>query len=281
MTTLYEKEGRKPYKAYRNADFLNSVDARAIRVQCEFTEPSVRFKKYGVNHTVVFFGSARIKDPAIAEENLKKIEKELQHLEKPTPEQVEQLEFAKTCKRTSPYYGKARELACKLTKWSLSIEDPAERFHIITGGGPGIMEAANRGTADGGGRPIGMNITLPDELDLNPYCDREVSFFFHYFFVRKYWLFYLSKALVVFPGGFGTLDELFEILTLLKTKKTTKYVPIVLFGSDFWNTLFNFKGFLDWGVVTQAELDMFKIIDDVDEANEYLIRELTSHYINR
>jgi uncharacterized protein (TIGR00730 family) len=243
-----------PLKAYKNLDFLNSPDARIIRVLAEFTEPQARLRRAGVYNTVVFFGSAR----AAAPEN------------KPNEEGA---------KRLSRYYEHAATLAKKLSAWSQTIENPRKRFYVCTGGGPGIMEAANRGAREAGADSVGLNISLPMEQYPNPYQKHELSFEFHYFFIRKFWFFYLAKALVVFPGGVGTLDELFELLTLVQTNKTKKYMPIVLFGSEFWNEVVNFEALVKWGTISEKDLALFRIFDDVDEAFEYLKTELTKHYV--
>jgi len=178
----------------------------------------------------------------------------------------------------SRYYEDAALLAEKLTRWSLSIENPAKRFYICSGGGPGIMEAANRGAQNAGGPSIGLNISLPFEQTPNPFQTRELSFEFHYFFVRKYWFFYLGKALVIFPGGFGTMDELFELLTLVQTQKTKKYMPIILYGSEYWNELINFNALVKWGTINREDLNLFHFFDDVDSAFEFLRDELLKLY---
>lgn len=247
-------ESTWPPKAYKNLDFLSSPDARIIRVLSEFVEPQGRLRRAGVHNTVVFFGSAR----AIAPED------------KPKDERA---------KRLSQYYKHAAALAKKLSIWSQTIENPRKRFYVCTGGGPGIMEAANRGAREGGADSVGLNISLPMEQNPNPYQKHELSFEFHYFFIRKFWFFYLAKALVVFPGGVGTMDELFELLTLIQTNKTNKYMPIVLFGSEFWNEVVNFEALVKWGTIAEEDLELFRIFDDADEAFEYLKTELTKYYV--
>ena len=256
MTEKNQDESQSPLppKAYKNLDFLNSPDARIIRVLSEFIEPQGRLRRGGVHNTVVFFGSARTASPE----------------DKPTEEWA---------KRLGKYYEHAAALAGKLSTWSQTIENPRNRFYVCSGGGPGIMEAANRGAMEAGADSVGLNISLPMEQDPNPYQKRELSFDFHYFFIRKFWFFYLAKALVVFPGGLGTMDELFELLTLVQTKKTHKYMPIVLFGSEFWNDVVNFEALVKWGTISKEDLDLFRVLDDVDEAFEYLKAELTKHYV--
>jgi hypothetical protein len=268
-----------PLKAYANPEFLQSADARLIRVMCEMTEPAVRLRHHQIENTLVFFGSARFRPLAVAQAELDQVRAEISRQPALTREQKRRLDGAERALRTAPFYEQARELARGLTQWSRSLPDPARRFPVCTGGGPGIMEAANHGAFEAGGPSIGLGISLPAEQHLNPYCTPELTFEFHYFFVRKYWLFYLAKALIVFPGGFGTLDELFEILTLIQTRKTRKYVPVVLFGSAYWKPLINWDHFLDWGVVDEEDLALFRICDTVREAQEFLIGELTKYHL--
>jgi uncharacterized protein (TIGR00730 family) len=271
-----------PEKAYKNLDFLASPAGRLIRIQCELTEPGTRFRKHHVNNTIVLFGSARIPHPDRAAEELTRIEKEIAQEKSISREQKNHLDRARRLKRASHYYEEANQLSNDLTKWSTdNIPNPAKRFYICSGGGPGIMEAANRGAYEAGGKSVALGISLPFEQHLNVYADDDLGFEFHYFFVRKYWFLYLAKALVVFPGGFGTLDELFEMLTLIQTQKTQKYVPIVLYGKEFWNEVINFQALLEWGVISSEDLDLFKICDTVEETRDYLIQELTSYYLEK
>lgn len=270
----------RPEKAYKNIDFLTSPAGRLIRIQCELTEPAVRFRKHKVNNTIVLFGSARTPHPDQAREDLERIEKEIAGEKSMSREQKERLDLARRLKRASHYYEAASRLANDLTRWSMEkIPDPARRFYICSGGGPGIMEAANRGAHEAGGKSVALGISLPFEQHINPYATDDLAFEFHYFFVRKYWFLYLSKALVVFPGGFGTLDELFELLTLVQTRKTKKYVPIILYGKEFWNEVVNFRALLDWGTISPEDLDLFHIFDTVEETRDYLIRELSNYYL--
>jgi uncharacterized protein (TIGR00730 family) len=268
-----------PLKAYENPAFLNSPEARNIRVLCEMTEPAAHLKRQQVENTIVFFGSARFRSPDVAQKELAAIEADIRKKPAMTREQKADLDRARKMVLMAPYYDQARELARQLTQWSLSIPEPIRRFPICTGGGPGIMEAANRGAMEAGGQSIGLGISLPHEQSMNPYCTPELMFEFHYFFVRKYWFFYLAKALVAFPGGFGTQDELFEILTLIQTRKTKKYVPVVLFGSEFWNPLINWDHFVDRGVIDDDDVNLFRICDTVREAKDYLIGELTKYHL--
>lgn len=268
-------------KAYENLDFLHSPAARTIRVQCELAEPETRLRKEGVRNTIVFFGSARTLSEADALANLEKVRKETTAAELPSREKTKRIAHAEMLLSGSAYYEASRQLAHELTKWSLeTIERPDRRFYICSGGGPGIMEAANRGAAEAGGKSVGLGISLPFEQHANPWITKELNFEFHYFFVRKYWFLYLAKCMVVFPGGFGTMDELFEMLTLVQTKKTVKNVPIILFGSAFWNQVLNFEAFVRWGLISEEDIHLFKVIDTVEEAKEYIIKELTEHHIN-
>lgn len=272
-------DGRWPEKAYKNINFLRSPDARAIRVLCEFMEPGSRFRKLRVKDTIVFFGSARIKPRQAAKAQLEVAQDALQRKRGGSETLRAEFKRAKRALDASQFYEDAALLAEKLTAWSKSLESPARRFLICSGGGPGIMEAANLGAARAGGASIGLNISLPFEQAPNPYQSRELSFEFHYFFLRKFWFAYLAKALVVFPGGFGTLDELFEVLTLIQTKKTAKHMPVVIFGAKYWREIINFDALEKWGMIDRSDLKMFKLVDDVDDAFEYLKAELTRLYL--
>ncbi|MCX5904578.1 MAG: LOG family protein [Proteobacteria bacterium] len=268
-----------PIKAYKNFEFLNSPDARTVRVLCEFIEPAARFRHLRVRNTIVFFGSTRITTREAAEKNLRQIEKECSSGAGPQGMLTGKFEQARRSLTMSRYYEEAVLLAEKLTQWSLSIEDPAKRFYICSGGGPGIMEAANRGAQQAGGPSIGLNISLPFEQTPNPFQTKELSFEFHYFFVRKYWFFYLGKALVIFPGGFGTMDEMFELLTIVQTEKTKKYMPIILYGTEYWHEIINFNALVKWGTISEEDLNLFHFFDDVDSAFEFLRDELAHLYV--
>jgi len=268
-----------PLKAYDNPAFLSSPEGRLIRVMCEMTEPNGRLALHEIENTLVFFGSARLKSSEDAKRELTELESQIRAKPAITRDLKVRLDRARKLVATAPYYDQARELARELTQWSQSIPDPAKRFPVCTGGGPGIMEAANRGAKEAGGPSLGLGISLPHEQCINEYCTPDLTFEFHYFFVRKYWFFYLAKALIAFPGGFGTMDELFEMLTLIQTRKTKKYVPVVLFGSEFWRPLINWDHFIDWGVISEEDLALFKICDTVREAKDYLIGELTKYYV--
>ena len=220
----------KPIKAYKNGSFLNSPSARMIRILSEMIEPNSRLKKYRVRNTVVFFGSSRVIPREEAEANLRALQSK--H-DKDQANPSTTLKSAENALRLSRYYEDAADISEKLTLWFKTLENQGIRLNICTGGGPGIMEAANRGSSRVNGRSVGFNISLPMEQGANDYQTRELSFEFHYFFIRKFWFVYLAKALIVFPGGFGTLDELFELLTLIQTGKTKKRLPVVLYGKEY------------------------------------------------
>lgn len=269
-----------PQKAYKNLDFLNSSAARNIRVLCELTEPGIRFEEEKIEDTIVMFGSARTRPPAKAEAKLKEVEASIGDIANPTPEQALELHFARANAKAAHYYDETADLAEKLTKWSMSLkcEDGSCPYTICSGGGPGIMEAANVGAERAGGKSIGLGISLPFEQGVNESIPHALKFEFHYFFVRKFWFVSMARALIAFPGGFGTMDELFETLTLVQTDKIKDKPLIVLYGSEFWNSVFNFDALVEWGTISPADKDLFKIIDDVDEAADYIIRGLKERY---
>jgi hypothetical protein len=266
-------------KTYKNQEFLSSPEARQIRILCELTAPKQRFEEQGVENTIVFFGSARSVPMEKSRQNLALLEKRLKEPKADLETLQQELEHAKMQVKLSRYYEASASLAKKLTAWSLGFPENKNRFYICSGGGPGMMEASNKGAAEANGPSIGMNISLPFEQDPNPYQTSQLSFVFHYFFIRKFWFAYLAKALVVFPGGFGTMDELFEMLTLIQTRKVHKVVPIILFGSEFWNSFIDFNVLVKWGVIKKEDLNLFRLFDDVDEAFVYLKEVLTKEYL--
>lgn len=270
----------QPVKAYKNLDFLNSSEARTIRILSEFLEPLQRFSREKIQNTIVFFGSARTKDLESAEKDINLIEQKLKEGSSPA-EQFEsgedELEFARRQLFMARYYEDAVELARRLTEWSRKIESD-HHFVVCSGGGPGMMEAANRGAIAAGGKSIGLNISIPTEQYANPYITPELNFEFHYFFMRKFWFIYLAKALVIFPGGFGTLDELFEVLTLIQTEKVQKKLPIVIYGEKYWNQIINLEKMVDYGVISKCDLDLIHMCDSVECAFDYLTEELMKLY---
>ena len=270
-----------PLKAYKNIDFLNSDPARNIRILCEMTEPGLRFAKQNVEDTIVLFGSARTKPIVIAERELTVIKSAIKDPENLTVEEKRSLQQAECAIKSAPYYDAAVQLSESLTRWSISLsKDHQRRFLICSGGGPGIMEAANLGAHNAGGKSIGLGISLPFEQGVNEYIPKELQFEFHYFFMRKYWFVLLAKALVAFPGGFGTMDELFETLTLVQTKKVDEVPPIVLFGSEFWNDVCDFDALVKWGTISPGDIDLFKIVDTVEEAHDYIVDCLTERFLS-
>ncbi len=247
-----------PVKAYKNLDFLNSPDGRVIRMISEYQEPLQRFRRNRIKDTIVVFGSARAKAPEDAERDA---DGGIRLLDR--------------------YYEDARRLTYLLTKWSKGLEGGGRRFTVCSGGGPGIMEAANRGASEADGETIGLGISIPFEQSSNPYISHKLNFEFHYFFIRKFWFVYLAKAFVVFPGGFGTMDELFEILTLVQTKKVTKSLPIVLYGSEYWNEVINIDAMARYGTISPEDRDLIKVLDDPEETFDYLSTELSRLYLGR
>jgi len=260
-------------KAYKNQTFLNSKDARLLRIMSEYLEPESRFRELRVKDTIVFFGSARILSREKAEAGLAAAE--LAAGDK--GEGDGDLEQAKMRLHMSRYYEEARVLARRLTEWSKSLEGTDRRFVVCSGGGPGIMQAANQGASEAKGENIGLNISLPFEQSDNQFITRRLSFEFHYFFMRKFWFSYLAKAMIVFPGGFGTLDEFMEVVTLCQTLKIKKRLPIVLYGTEYWEQVLNFDPMVKFGTISPTDPDMFLRTDSVDEAYDYLVKELEEH----
>ncbi len=271
----------QPLSSFHDHTFMESPPARTVRILCEYLEPEDRFHRLNVNHTIVFFGSARTLP---IREAISRRDTEKQAWEKAIDGEKNVLraayEVAERGVLLAQYHEDARELSKRITAWSKSSLRPAKRFYVCSGGGPGIMAAANQGADEAGGRSIGLNITLPFEQAPNPYQSKELSFEFHYFFMRKFWFAYLAKALVLFPGGFGTMDEMFELLTMLQTEKTTKTLPIILYGSDYWNDVLNFDAMVRWGTISPEDLSLFRLVDTVDDAFDYLKSELSRLYLS-
>jgi uncharacterized protein (TIGR00730 family) len=263
--------------AYQNEPFLNSPDGRILRMLSEYQEPLARFRREQIQDTVVFFGSARFQGRPQAEKILETVQNN--HANVPADKLQEELKLAQATIDMARYYEDARRLAFLLTKWSVQIPARRRRFVVTTGGGPGIMEAANLGAHEAGGKTIGLNIQLPFEQSPNPYVTPSLNFQFHYFFMRKFWFAYLAKGLVIFPGGFGTMDELFEILTLAQTDKLAKKILVIIYGSEYWNKIINFQAFVEAGTVSAQDLDLFKIVDSPEEAFEFLREGLTQYHL--
>jgi uncharacterized protein (TIGR00730 family) len=268
-------------KAYENPDFLASPPARILRVLAEMVEPSTRFRKYHVWDTVVFFGSARTLPGSVARRQLREAKSRLRASSRKTRKLRQAVERAQRDVTMARYYDDAVKLSERLTRWFMEMEKTHRRFMICTGGGPGIMEAANRGAKKAKGKSIGLNISLPFEQDPNRFQTRDLAIEFHYFFIRKFWFFYLAKGLVVFPGGFGTLDEFFELLTIIQTGKSKKHMPVVLYGSEFWNRILDIAEMAEWGTISPEDVNLFETLDGVDETFDYLKAELQKHYFSR
>lgn len=274
--------------AYLNPDFLNSPDGRILRILSEYAEPLARFRREKIQDTVVFFGSARFASLPDAQNALTILEKPGAAKPAPAREQPggqdgDQLQAAlkraHAAVQMARYYEDARRLAHMLTEWTLTLPGKRHRFVVTSGGGPGIMEAANRGAYEAGGKTIGLNIRLPFEQYPNQYITPELNFEFHYFFMRKYWFAYPAKALVVFPGGFGTLDEMFEILTLAQTHKLAKKILVIVYGSEYWKSVLNFDALADSGTISPEDVNAFTMVDSPEEAFEVLKDGLTRFHL--
>jgi len=257
---------KRPVQAYRNPGFLSSKDARELRILAEYLEPKSRFDYHKVDDTIVFMGSARLKSREAAEEALRAAEAA-----------GAGVEAARMALKMSIYYEAARSLAFRLTSWSKELDRKERRFVVCTGGGPGIMEAANRGAAEAHGVNVGLTISIPTEEFDNPYVTRELAFHFHYFFMRKFWFAYLAKAVLVFPGGYGTLDELFELLTLVQTRKMRKPLPMVLFGTEYWRQVIDFDALVRHGTIDARDVELVHRTDSVDDAYDWLVLQLAEH----
>jgi uncharacterized protein (TIGR00730 family) len=279
--------------AYENSAFLNSADGRLIRIVAEFLEPLARFRREQIQDTVVFFGSARFRGREEADHALELLDNTGSTRPAPSEEQPAkareiasgqatdlQRKRAVAAVEMARYYEDARRLAQLLTVWARTIPSRKSRFVVTSGGGPGIMEAANRGAWEAGGKTIGMNIMLPFEQQPNPYITPSLNFEFHYFFMRKLWFAYLAKALVVFPGGYGTLDEMFEILTLVQTQKVTKKITVLIYGPEYWKKVMNLEVLVDTGAISPKDLDLFQYVSTPEEAFEKLRDGLTENYLS-
>ena len=273
----HHKSSRAPL-AYENKRFLNSPDGRVLRILSEYLEPLARFRRERIQDTIVFLGSARFHSRSQAEQSLQLLERPGSAKLAPEEEQL-RIRRAKADVEMAGYYEDARKLAFKITQWTQTINQQGHRFVVCTGGGPGIMEAANRGASEAGGRTIGLNINLPFEQVPNPYITPNLNFEFHYFFMRKLWFAYLAKALVVFPGGFGTFDELFELLTLSQTDKMAKRMCIVVYGKEYWDRVVNFQALVDAGTISPKDLQLFHWASTPEQAFELLKTELTKYQL--
>ena len=284
--------------AYENPSFLNSADGRLIRILAEYTEPLARFRREHIQDTIVFFGSARFNSREEADRALDLLDNTGSAKLAPKEEQPASIpdiaegtaselgrRRAVAAVEMARYYEDARRLAHMLTTWakdlSPSSNPPRHRFVITSGGGPGIMEAANRGAHEAGGKTIGLNIRLPFEQHPNPWITPALNFEFHYFFMRKLWFAYLAKALVVFPGGFGTIDEMFEILTLVQTHKLAKNITVVIYGSDYWKKVFDFDWLVETGAISPKDVELFHYADTPEQAFEMLKKGLIENHLSQ
>jgi uncharacterized protein (TIGR00730 family) len=278
--------------AYENTEFLNSPDGRMLRIIAEYQEPMARFRRERVQDTVVFFGSARFRALDVATADLELLANTGSAQAAPDHEQparldeikrgdasVKKLRLTEAAVEMAAYYEDARKLAGLIASWSQTLPGPRHRFVVTSGGGPGIMEAANRGAYEAGCKTIGLNIKLPFEQHPNPYITPALNFDFHYFFMRKYWFAYLAKALVVFPGGFGTLDEMFELLTLAQTKKLAKKITVVVYGSKYWKSVIDLDLLAEKGAIASSDLDLFQFADTPEEAFAILKQGLTENHL--
>jgi uncharacterized protein (TIGR00730 family) len=294
---MTQKTGKPPHLhraplSYQNPAFINSPDGRLVRIISEYSEPLARFRRERIQDTIVFFGSARFREQADASRELELLDKPGSATPAPEDEQPAtdeeiaqgtatdlQRRRAEAGVEMARYYEDARQLASMVTKWTQTLKGRRHRFVVTSGGGPGIMEAANRGAYEAGGKTIGLNIRLPFEQAPNPYITPSLNFEFHYFFMRKYWFAYLAKALVVFPGGFGTLDEMFEVLTLVQTEKLAKKICIVVYGSAYWKSILNLDVLVDKGAISAQDRALFQWADTPEQAFEILKNDLTRYHL--
>ncbi len=276
---------RIPEKAYKDIEFLSSPDARVVRILAEYLEPLSRFRRLRIRDTIVFFGSARNVSMKNAKDVWTRAKSRLGEVSGKRSNSLRLAKLADEFKKAEAglemarYYEDAIKLSEMLTRWSKKISNGnGQRFVVCSGGGPGIMQAANEGAIKAGGLSIGLNISLPHEQFPNSYISPELNFEFHYFFMRKFWFVYLSKALVVFPGGFGTLDELMEVLTLLQTGKIRKKMTVLIYGSSYWKRILNFEALIQAGTIDRSDLSLFAFADDPETAFKFLTRELKKNY---
>ncbi len=283
MSTPYVQGPDQPLlKAYNNPEFVNSPEARILRIMAEYMEPTSRFDRHNVRGAVVFFGSARIIPPERADDEIAAVERQIGQVQEGEHRDLlmRTLVSLQGKRRMSRYYTEAAELARRMTEWGMrhTPEGGQKKFLVCSGGGPGIMEAANLGAHMANGESIGLNISLPFEQMPNQYISATFNLEFHYFFMRKLFFMSLANALVVFPGGFGTFDELMEALTLVQTQKVSKHLPIVLYGTEFWEEVINIPRMAELGVISFEDLALFHRSDDVDDAYEYLTSSLAKYH---
>lgn len=265
----------KPKKAYEDLKFLDSPDGRTVRMLTEYLQPRSKFRRHKIMDTIVFFGSARLKSKRDAMKDYNEIKNKNP---KSTQRFAGKLREAQLMVNMSKYYEDAVELSRRITEWSINLETSANRFIVCTGGGPGVMEAANKGAKKAGGYSVGLNISIPYEQFVNKYVTPELSFEFHYFFMRKFWFAYLSKAFVIFPGGFGTMDELFEVLTLIQTEKIRKKLALIIYDEKYWKSIINFDELVDKGLISAEDLKHFTFCNSLDQAYDAIVKHLKKYY---
>jgi uncharacterized protein (TIGR00730 family) len=275
------KPQHAPKAPHENPEFLESVQARPLRILAEYLHPLAQLKREGIGDTIVMFGSARIESHEVAQARFTRLSKTKvgKMSQAVRVRHRADLRHAKNLLDMSRYYEEARELAHKLTSWSLTLGPRPRRFVVCSGGGPGIMEAANRGATEAGGKSIGLSIELPHEQFSNAYISPELSFNFHYFFMRKLWFAQIAKALIVFPGGFGTMDELWEMLTLLQTGKLPKHNIILIYGRKYWDEVLNWQALVNHGTINESEYKMLQFADTVDEAFDHIRAGLEKYHM--
>ena len=262
-----------PRLAFHNSKFLDTAEARSLRILAEYLEPQDRLRREGVKNTVVFFGSARILPRDVAARVLSELTSKSNQGASRTP--AAKLKAARRAVHMSRYYEEAREVSGLLTTWALSLKNGPNFLVVCSGGGPGIMEAANRGAAEAGGKSIGLNIQLPMEQMPNPYITPELGLLFKYFFMRKLWFAQPAKALIVFPGGFGTMDEMLEFLTLMQTNKIRNRVTILLYGEKYWKSVINFEALIRSGTVDREDMKLFNFVNTPAQAMQILKANLS------
>jgi uncharacterized protein (TIGR00730 family) len=264
--------------AYQDPRFMESLGARPLRILAEYLDPLARLRREKVADTIVMFGSARIHSREQAQHELKEVRARSRG--RRNAQWTERIRHAKSHLEMSRYYEEARELSRRITSWSMTLGVHPKRFVICSGGGPGIMEAANRGAFDAGGSSVGLSIQLPHEQRPNPYITEDLNFCFHYFFMRKLWFAQMAKALIVFPGGFGTMDELFEMLTLLQTGKLSSHHMILIYGRKYWDKVFNWRHMLRYGTINEREYKLLQFSDNVDDAFDRVRAEMEEHHLS-
>jgi len=273
------RRSRRPHEklAYEDPKFMESLVARPLRIMAEYLDPLNRLRRANVSDTIVMFGSARIQSRDRALTHLKEVRRNARG--RRTLEWHQKVSAARSLVSMSRYYEDARELAHRLTMWSMTLGDSPRRFVVCSGGGPGIMEAANRGAAEAGGPSIGLSIQLPHEQASNPYITPNLNFLFHYFFMRKLWFAQMAKALIIFPGGFGTMDELWEMLTLMQTHKLSQHHLILIYGRKYWDKVINWRHMVRTGTINEREFKLLQFADNVDEAFNHIRKDLEAHHL--